>query len=570
MRPTLRALGLGVGVMLAAWPAPGPARASGTPGGGRSRASLAAAARPRLVLVVVVDQFRYDYLERFSDLFGPGGFRRLTDGGAVFVNAHYTYVPTYTAPGHAAVFTGSVPAEDGIVGNGWFDRDAGEVRTSVADASAQLLTDAGRVAGPGAASPRSLMGTTIGDQMRLASNLASKVVAVSLKDRSAILPGGKRPNGAYWFDGERGRFVSSDYYFEELPPWVRRFNAADAPDRYFGAKWDLALPAEAYRRSQARKPHLERWQLGEDFPYVVNGGDDKPGESFYAAFQYTPFASDYLASFAEAAIEGESLGADDAPDLLALSFSSPDLVGHAYGPDSREIEDTYVRLDRTLARLLDDIDRRVGLAHTLVVLTGDHGVAPVPEYLSSLGIDAGRIEGADVETAVERALEARFGGEKWVLSLANDQIYLDLEQAKERKADPEEVERAAGEAALSVPGIAGYFTRAQLLEGRMPPGPVARRVLNGFNRARSGDVCLVTKPFYFVAEGLGTTHGSPYGYDTHVPLVLSGAGIRPGRYATDCSPSDITPTVAVLLGVEAPPLAVGRVLAEALAAPASR
>lgn len=564
MRPTLRALGLSV-FFLACWPAPPGVRAAEAP-----RAAAPRVAKPRLVLVLMVDQFRYDFLERFADLFGPGGFRLLTDRGAVFVNARFNHVPTYTASGHAAVFTGSVPAEDGIVGNGWFDRGSGEVRAAVADGGVHLLTSAGRAEAAGAPSPRSLLGTTIGDQMRLASNFASRVVAVSFKDRSAILPGGKRPNGAYWFDASRGSFVSSDYYFDELPGWVKRFDAAERPDRYYGTKWELALPEEAYRRSQARKPHLERWQLGEDFPYVVTGGEDKPGESFYEAFQYTPFASDHLASFAEAALDGESLGADAFPDLLSVSFSSPDFVGHAYGPDSREVEDTFVRLDRTIARLLEAVDRRVGLAATLVVLTGDHGVSPVPEYLASVGIDAGRIEAADVEAAVERGLVARFGGEKWVLSFFNDQVYLDLGQAAARKLEPRDLERAAGEAALTVPGIARYFTRSQILEGRMPPGSLSRRVVNSFHRERSGDVCLVTKPFYFVSEGPGTAHGSPYSYDTHVPLILFGAGIRPGRYTAECSPSDVAPTVAALLGVEPPPHTVGRILGEALAASTHR
>ncbi len=529
-------------------------------------APSAATPRPRLVLAIVVDQFRYDFLERFREHFGPGGFSRLVDGGAVFISAHDPFAPTYTAPGHATIFTGSVPAADGIVGNAWFDRELGRVRGAVSDGAAYLLTAGGRASEPGAASPRTLEGVTIGDQLRLSTQLASKVIALSSKDRTAVLPGGRRPNGAYWFNTRMGEFVSSDYYFAELPAWVKGFNASTRPDRYHGATWNLALPADAYRRS----PHVsaEQSQLGADFPYVVTGGQQTPGPEFYSAFELTPFASEHLADFAAAAIDGESLGADTATDLLAVSFSAPDLIGHAYGPDSREVEDTFVRLDRTLARLLENVDRRVGLDQCVVVLTGDHGVAPVPEYLVSLGIDAGRATSRAVQAAAEGALAARFGsGGTWIQAFINDQLYLDRKRLAERRIDPREAERVAGEAVLAIPGVAAYYTRSQILEGMLPEGPLAARLSHGFHAARSGDVWLLTRPFYMISEWEGgTTHGSAFGYDTHVPLVLFGAGIRPGRYADAASPADIAPTLAALLGIEAPPQAVGRVLSEALAA----
>jgi predicted AlkP superfamily pyrophosphatase or phosphodiesterase len=272
---------------------------------------------------------------------------------------------------------------------------------------------------------------------------------------------------------------------------------------------------------------------------------------------------------AKAAIDAESLGADQFPDLLAISFSAPDLVGHYYGPDSQEVEDIYIRLDRVLADLLNYVDRRVGLANTVVVVSADHGVAPIPEYLHSRGIDAMRIPEANLSAAVEKALEARFGGRKWLQTFENEQLYLDRKVMAERKADPAEVERVAGEAALTVPGIANYFTRTQILEGRLPAGPLSRRVMNGFNRGRSGDVWIITKPFYFVTEfNLVTRHASGYSYDTHVPVIFFGAGVRAGRYNAECSPSDIAPTLASLLGVEPPSNRVGRVLAEAIASKA--
>ncbi len=534
----------------------------------RANAARGTTVRPKLVLVIVVDQFRYDYLERFGDLFGSGGFKRLLNQGALFTNANYDYVPTFTACGHAAIFSGSVPAMNGIVGNLWFDRASGKVRVMVADDSAHLVTGKGPSATGGAASPRTLIGTTIGDQMRLANNFQSKVVTVSLKDRAAVLPGGQRPNGAFWFSEADGEFVSSDYYFKELPAWVKKFDAADRPDKYFGMKWERALPAEAYKRAQAENLPIQRSVLGTHFPYVVTGGEENPGTKFYTAFEITPFASEYLAEFGKAAVEAESLGADEYPDLLSISFSSPDLAGHYYGPDSQEIEDTYIRLDRVIADLLSYIDKKVGLANTVIAMTGDHGVAPVPEYMRSKGFDAARLSGREASETANKALGARFGEARWVINFINDQLYLDQKLIAEKKVDPAEAERVAGEAALKTNGVVNYFTRTQIVEGRMPVGPVARRVTNGFNRERSGEVWLITKPLCFFVEGeLATTHGTAYNYDTHVPVILLGAGVRPGRYNVDCSPSDIAPTLAAILDIEPPSNRTGRVLVEALAPP---
>lgn len=534
--------------------------------GNRQAPSRSAITKPKLVLVIVIDQFRFDYLERFGDLFGNGGLNRLIRDGALFTNANYDYVPTFTACGHAAIFTGSVPAQNGIVGNAWFDRESGKVKVMVTDDSAHAVTTAGlSTKSGGAATPKYLLGTTIGDQMRLSNNFKSKVITASLKDRSAVLPGGHRPNGAFWYNEANGQFMTSDYYSNALPAWVSKFDADNKPDKYFGTKWERVLPAEAYQRAQAENLPVQNSALGTHFPYVITGGEDKPGPKFYTAFELTPFASEYLAQFGKAALDAESLGADEFTDLLSISFSSPDLTGHYYGPDSQEVLDSYIRLDRVITDLLAYVDKKVGLANTIIAVTGDHGVAPVPEYLKSKGFDAARIPTKDLLVGVNDALTARFGEGKWVVGFVNDQLYLDQKLIAEKKIDPAEAERVAGESALATEGVVNYFTRTQIIAGRMPIGGVARRVTNGFQRERSGDVWLITKPLWFFAEGnLATTHGSAYNYDTHVPVILFGSGVRAGRYHADCTPSDIAPTLAALLGIEPPSNRTGRVLVEAL------
>jgi hypothetical protein len=527
-----------------------------------ARSTTTANARPKLVLVIMVDQFRYDYLERFEDLFGKDGFRRLMNDGAFFTNANYDYVPTYTAPGHAAVFTGSVPAQNGIVGNNWFDRNTGRNRIMVSDMEARNVTMAGIQTQTGAPSPRILIGTTIGDQMRLADNFRSKVIAISQKDRSAVLPGGQHPNGAYWFQTSDGTFITSDYYYKNLPNWVQEFNKQNSPDKYFGKKWEKSLPESAYARAQAEPLPLQKSTLGEKFPYTITGGLEQPGPRFYSTFELTPYASEQLAELAKAAIEAESLGADEFTDLLSVSFSTPDLVGHTYGPDSQEIVDTYARLDKVLADFLNYVDRKIGLQNTIIAMTGDHGVSPIPEYMQKMGFDGARLSGQAVVAAVTKALNDKFGkDEKWVQGFVNDQIYIDPRLIAANKTTQEEVERIVGEAAITTPGVINYFTRTQIINGSLPQTALARRVTNGFNRLRSGDVWVITKPFSFFAEGgLGTTHGSPYNYDTHVPVIFYGKGIAKGRQSIECSPSDIAPTLASLLRIEMPSNRNGRIL----------
>ena len=515
----------------------------------------------KLVLGIVIDQFRYDYLTRFEDQFGEGGFKRFLNGGAVFSNAHYPYTPTVTACGHAVFMSGAAPNENGIIANEWWDRETGKRITSVSDPNTKLL--GGREAT--GASPHRFLSSTIGDQLKLITNGQSKVIGISLKDRAAILPAGKKPNGAYWYDLSTGKIVSSTYYFPDLPAWVKQFNQENAADKYFGKKWEKLLPEAAYARSLPDDSPFEKWAYGKTFPHTITGGEDKPGSKFYGQFEATPFANEMLVKLAQAAIENEQLGADDVTDVLTVSFSANDILGHYLGPNSPEAQDITLRTDRMLADFLTFVDKKVGLQNTLIAFTADHGVAPVPEHAQTLGM-GGRMEVKEVTDAINNALSKQFGEEKWVLAFPYGNVYLDYAAMERRKVSHETAERVASEAIKRLKGIAECFTRTEILNGQLPRTRVANSVALGFNTERNGDLVAIPKPFWMFGEAspLATTHGSPYSYDTHVPVIFYGAGVKAGMFTTVSSPLDIAPTLAAILKLEPPSNAVGQILGEAI------
>ncbi len=528
--------------------------------------------RPRLVVLLVIDQFRQEYLLRFHPFFTDRGFRRLLTSGAVFSQCHYEQAPTVTAPGHATLSTGTTPSAHGILANEWYDRETGEIVTSVSDPSRRVV---GAASGR-ASSPHRLIGTTLGDELRLSTNFRSKVIALSYKDRSAILLGGKLANLALWFDESSGSFITSDYYADALPEWVARFNATRPADRYFGARWEKAFPKAAYAlaSSDDRPEETPLPGGGRTFPHHLTGGLAQPGPAFYTAFTFTPFANEVLLELAKRAIEGEQLGRDEFPDLLAISLSTNDLAGHFFGPYSQEVTDLTLRTDQIVASFLAYLDSRFGSAYVFA-LTADHGVAPIPEEAARAKLSGRRIAPAAVRQAIEGALSARFGEGPWIEPkalplLSNGFVYLNREAIGRKQLDLAEVERAAGEAALRVPGLARYYTRTQLLRERSGEDPIGRRVARSFHPARSPDVILIPEPFAFISGGrTGTTHGSPYSYDTHVPLILLGRGIASGIFPSACTPADLAPTLAAVLRIEVPANATGRVLQEALLPPLS-
>jgi arylsulfatase A-like enzyme len=485
----------------------------------------AAAEKPKLVVAIAVDQFRYDYLLRFRAEYRQGLDRLLTRG-AVFSNAYYQHFPTVTAIGHSTFMSGATPSISGIVGNDWFDRETGKSVTSVSDDAVKILGGAGE----GGASPHRLLVSTVGDELKISDGGKSRVIGISMKDRSAILPSGHMADAAFWFDHKTGSFISSTYYFSELPAWASDFNAAHPADHYKGSKW-------------------------------MSGRFDQAGEKLYNAVYDSPFGNELVEAFAERAVESEKLGQRGVTDLLAISFSSNDAVGHALGPDSPEVHDISVRTDQVLGKLFEFLDAKVGMEKVLVVMTADHGVSPVPEVNQARKMPGGRMPPRIVRDTVQAALAKKYSEGNWISSPSEHSLYLNLELIREKKLDRAEVNRAAAEAAMAIPHVARVFTREQLMHGAVLEDQISRRVMNGFYERRGADVYLLLEP-YWMFSAHGTTHGTTYGYDAHVPVIFMGPGIQAGRFDQTIAVNDIAPTLATLLGIETPNGSVGRVLRE--------
>jgi predicted AlkP superfamily pyrophosphatase or phosphodiesterase len=502
-------------------------------------ATLPAAPSPKLVLAVVIDQFRYDYLLRFRADYNSG-LARLLDKGAVFTDAHYMHAATVTAVGHSTVLSGATPSISGIVANEWFDRESGQSVTSVSDPATKLV---GGIPGRTGSSPRRLLVSTVPDELKIHSS-ETKVVSVSIKDRSAILPGGHMADGAYWYDNDANAWVTSSYYRDELPEWAKKLNKEQPSSRYLGVKW---LPFDAKDDS------------GKPFCTMVAGTEDR----FCGSIEATPWGNEMIEEFAERAVEGENLGRHAATDVLAVSFSSNDYVGHAVGPDDPAVRDISIRTDRLLGKLFDAIDRRIGAGNTLVILAADHGVAPVPEVNQSRKMPGGRLKAGQLTEKIADALTQHFGPGKWLLASSGGMLYFNQEVIRAKKLDPAEVERVASEAALEQQHIARVYTRSQLVNGQVQQDSISRAFSLGFFGPRSGDLYVLQEPYYLF-DAAGTSHGTPYDYDNHVPVIFLGPGIKPGKYSTRIAVNDIAPTLAEILKVEQPSGSIGRILSEIL------
>lgn len=520
----------------------------------------------RLAVVISVDQCRADYLERFKPYFVAGGFRRLLDQGTDYRCAYHKHAMTATAPGHATILTGVSASQHGIIANEWLDPAFGRVVAAVEDPEAPVVGAVpAKSAVPGwtdpeiTGSPRKLLATTVGDQLKLRFGATSRVISMANKDRSAIFLGGRLADAAYWFVG--GHVVTSRYYRDALPEWVAKFNAEERIDAAFGRKWERLLDAKIYDEVQGPDQAPGEEPLvgdGTTFPHAITGGLNAPGSAYYNAYRHSPWWSEDLGELAQRAIVAEQLGQHAAPDLLCIGFSQPDYAGHLFGPDSHEIMDSLLRLDRVVEKLFATLDREVGAGRYVVVLTGDHGAPPLPEQVSGLGrsLQGGRLDRPKLAAEVEAALTAAYGapenGAAWAFrdGYGFRLIAATLAAKKVAMAEAENVVKAA---LLRSPQIGMAFTREELL-GQVPAsGPYLEAWRLSFNAERSPDVMFSPRLYVVDRPKSGTNHGTPYDYDANIPMVWYGPGIK-ARVATERVGTDsIAPTLAFLLGVPRPP-----------------
>jgi len=501
-------------------------------------------ARPRLVVVIVIDQFRADYLERYRDQFSEGGFRVFLDRGAYFTDCNYDYANTRTAPGHATLFTGSYTSGHGIVANEWWDPHKKKRVTSVEDDTTRLLGTG--TAGPGA-SPHNLRSDTLGDELKLATSGKARVFTVSLKDRAAVLPAGFSGDAAYWIDAQTGAWITSTYYRQELPEWVRNFNNSQRTEKYWNREWK---DADGHSFGSTGSPR---------------GKDGKP-LSFFEVVGATPFANDYQFEFAKELVVYEKLGTGPATDLLAISLSANDILGHRVGADSPQMRSMILETDRQLAGFITFLGHQIGLANVWITLSSDHGIAPLPEFAKTLRLPAANLDSKALRDEINSLLSKQYAWKAeylldldYPLAWLNDQAFA---SAGRKEAD---AEADAGEAMTQV-GLAGYFTKSQLARGGTPHTEAGRRYAHSYSPEGGWYVIGIPFPFQ-VGIPSGTDHETPFSYDTHVPLAFYGLAFQPGVYRTHAEPVDLAVTLASLLGINAPAQATGRVLTEAIQTP---
>ena len=520
--------------------------------------------RPKLVVGVVVDQMRYDYLTRFYDHYGEGGFKRLLGEGFNFQNAHFNYIPTKTAVGHASIYTGTTPSNHGILGNNWYDRDMKQWIYCVDDASYSPI---GTEAAGEQKSPYRLKTTTLADELRMAQNMNGKTISLSLKDRSAILPGGHTANAAYWFRGSsEGKFISSSFYMDQLPDWVNEFNASGKAASYMEKVWEPLLPIADYKESMADDNPYESAFAGQEkpvFPYDLKVLGAQNGQ--FEILKSTPFGNSLLVDFTKAAIRGEQLGKRGYVDFLAVSFSSPDYVGHKFGVDSKEVQDVYIRLDKDMEELLDFLDQEIGADQYTLFLTSDHGVVRVPSYLQSLKIPAGYFDSSGFRAFLDTYSKETFGSSELIESFSNYQIFLNKDVLEDLKLSKREVTDKLVDTIIDFEGVhqvvsAHTMQRTYFKEGLL------HRLQQGYNQKLSGDVLVVPNPGVISASygKTGTNHGSGFVYDTHVPVIFFGKGVRQGSSKERAEIIDIAPTLSNLLQISFPNASDGKVLHEAL------
>lgn len=516
--------------------------------------------RPRLVVGIVVDQMRWDYLYRYYNRYGNGGFKRLLGQGFSCENTLINYLPSYTAVGHTCIFTGSVPALAGIAGNDWTDQLTGKTMYCTSDSTVQSV---GSESEDGKMSPRNLQVSTITDELRLATNFKSRVVGVSLKDRASILPAGHTATGAFWLDDASGHFITSSYYMSQLPDWVNQFNNADHITHLIEKGWNTLYPIDTYKESDKDDEPWEGKFNGEQapvFPHPINDVYLKNKGSF----RQTPFGNALTLEMARAALEAYHLGRGEATDFLTINCASTDYVGHMYGPNSIEIEDTYLRLDQQLADFFRELDAKVGQGQYLVFLTADHGAAHNIGFMQEHQLPADFWSGKPLADALNKMLAEKFNTQNLVRSVMNYQVNFNMTIIGLERLDYTAIKKATVEYLQQQPGISFAVDVAEL--GKSPlPEPIKTMVANGYNFKRSGGVQLILNPGWFEGYGkTGTTHGSWNPYDTHIPLLWYGWNIKPGKTNREVHMTDISATLAALLHIQQPNGCIGQPVLEVI------
>ena len=512
---------------------------------------------PKLVVGIVIDQMRWDYLYRFNKLYTANGLKRMLKSGFSCENTFVPYMPTYTAPGHTCVYTGSVPAIHGIIGNNWYDKTSNTNVYCTDDSTVQTV---GSTSKAGKMSPKNMWTTTITDELRLSNNFKSKVIGIALKDRGAILPAGHSANAAYWYDN--GKWITSTHYMNELPQWVNKENAKDLPGKYMSQDWNTLLPIEQYDLSTADDKPYEAAIRGEKtvtFPH-------KTSQIIAEKFKTTPFAATYTFDFAKAAIKNEQMGAGSVTDFLAVSISSTDYIGHSFGPNSIEIEDAYLRLDRDIADFLQYLDATLGKGNYLTFLTADHAVAHVPGFLAEHKIPGGTMNDYDLMKELNQAIEQQFNIKKGVLTWQNYQVYLNTDEIEKQQKEVSDVTKLVIRMLKKKPNIVNAVATDAIASAALPE-PQKHMFNNGYNPKRSGDIMFTFKPGYFDGGTKGTTHGLWNPYDAHIPLLFFGWNVKLGKTNRETYMTDIAATVAAMLQIQMPNGCVGKVIEEVMMAP---
>ena len=519
--------------------------------------------KPKLVLMVVADQFSYNFLSRYEDKLQSGGLKYLMEHGANYASCYLDCATTHRDAGNSAIANAAYPWQTGVVGNQWYSRSKKTLTSSIEDDSATLVGANGK-----AGSNKGIKGTTIGDQMKLSTNGRSKVLSIGVDESPALILGGRLANNAYWFDAKSGAMVSSSKYGTTVSGWVKAFNDQHYADRYMGKPWQRLMPETQYAASTRDDYPYEQSMQGDgrQFPHVITGTRATEGDEYYSSFAMTPFANQMILDFARDAVEKEFLGQHVDPDLLILGLNAGERLTQAFGPYSQETQDLVLRMDQSLASLFQFIDSKIGLNKCLIIFTASHGGPTIPEFSQQRGLDAGRVNPKVFMSFLDAKLDSRVGPEDWIEAFEPPNLYLNLDAIDKQKLRQPDVESLLSKIAHSVPGIGEVVTAWQLYTNQPPNNAIIDGVRRSYAFGRSGELYVTPRPGYvFSDQSNGTGYGSPYTYDSQVPLILCGAGIRPGLFTSKVSTVDIAPTISAILGLEAPSLCEGKPLSEAVA-----